>query len=73
MTERFPTVEAVRVAFRAHSPDKLEFYQKTGIKPHWVYSFLSARPKAGPPRYDHIVKIIQYLETECGVTFPETK
>lgn len=69
---RFPDVESVRDAFKYHAPaDKLAFYRETGIKPHWVYAFISKRPNAGPPRYDYIVKIVQYLETTCGVTFEE--
>lgn len=66
---RFPDLEVVRDAFQQLRPQGLEFYTRTGIKPNWTYGFVTNRHGWGSPKYEHLVKIIDYLETEKGVVF----
>lgn len=67
----FPTVETVRDALNGVKPfDPYDVWDKAGIKQHWLYAFMKARPGAGSPKYENLTKIIAYLEKERGVIFP---
>lgn len=69
MTPVFPHVETVRTALRQVKPNKLELYKETNLSPQWLYNFMENRPGGGSPKYPHIVKIIQWLESRHNVRF----